>query len=264
MTLPSPTATPGASALRDRVVLITGATGGMGAPLARACAQAGATVVLHARVVRKLEALYDEIVAAQGPQPIILPLDLGHAEARDFADTASAVQAQLGRLDAVVHCAAQLGALAPFEHQAFPSWQSVFRVNVTAAAGLTRAMMALLNASPDASVVFTLDHRGETPRAYWGPYAASKAALTALARELADEWENRPGLRINAIVPGPINSPLRMQTHPGEDRSQLPRADALVPLYLHLLGGQRKDESGALIDAQAWLRGEDCVSALRK
>ena len=96
----SPTsASPVASSLRDRVILITGATGGLGAPLARACAALGATVVLHGRVVRKLEALYDEIVGGEHPEPVILPLDLAKATADDFGNVASALQAQLGRLD---------------------------------------------------------------------------------------------------------------------------------------------------------------------
>jgi NAD(P)-dependent dehydrogenase (short-subunit alcohol dehydrogenase family) len=91
----------------------------------------------------------------------------------------------------------------------------------------------------------------------------TKAGIAALARELADEWEHRPNLRVNAIVPGPIRSPMRSQTHPGEDPSQLPTPDALVPLYLHLVAGQPKSESDALIDAHAWLAGEPCATSLR-
>jgi len=249
--------------LRGRVVFVTGATGGVGAPLARACAARGATVILHARVVRKLEALYDEIVDAGHEEPIILPLDLAKATADDFGNVAAALQAQAGRLDAIVHTAALLGTLGPIEHQSFDSWLALLRVNVAAPMGLTRAVMPLLSASDDASVVFTLDNRGEQPRAYWGGYAVTKAGVATLARELADEWDNRPNLRINAIVPGPIRSPLRNQTHPGEDRASLPLPDALVPLYLHVIAGQTKAESGMLLDAQAWLAGASCAKPLR-
>ena len=248
--------------LRDRVVLVTGATGGLGRALSLAGAAAGATVVLHGRVVRKLESLYDEIKRAGYPEPTILPLDLAKASADDFANVASALEAQLGRLDALVHTAAMLGSLGPIEHQSFDSWLALLRVNVAAPMGLTRAMIRLMNASPDASVVFTLDNRGIEPRAYWGGYAVTKAAVAALARELADEWENRLRLRVNAVVPGPMRSPLRTQTHPAEDKSTLPMPDALVPLYLHLLAGQAKAESGMLIDAQAWLAGAAAESSL--
>lgn len=249
--------------LRERVVLVTGATGGLGAPLARACAAQGAVVVLHARVVRKLEALYDEIVAAGHPEPIILPLDLAKASADDFGNVASALQGQLGRLDGIVHTAALLGSLGPIEHQSFESWLALLRVNVAAPMGLTRALMPLLSAAPDASVIFTLDNRGETPRAYWGGYAVSKAGVGTLARELADEWDTREHLRVNAVVPGPIHSPLRGRTHPGEDKAQLPPVDRLLPLYLHLIAGQTKADSGQLVDAQAWLAGAPWATPLR-
>jgi len=263
MPLPPPTPFAHTNTLTDRVVVITGASGGLGAPLARACAAQGATVVLHGRVERKLDALFDEIVDAGNPEPIVLPLDLARAEASDFANIASALQAQVGRLDGIVHTAALLGSLGPIEHQSFDSWLSLLRVNVAAPMGLTRALIPLLDAARDASVIFTLDNRGEEPRAYWGGYAVTKAGIAALARELADEWENRPNLRINAVVPGPIRSPLRNQTHPGEDRQALPLPEVLVPLYLHLLAGQPKAESGLLCDAQAWLAGTACASPLR-
>jgi NAD(P)-dependent dehydrogenase (short-subunit alcohol dehydrogenase family) len=129
--------------------------------------------------------------------------------------------------------------------------------------GLTRIVMPLLARAPDAAVIFTLDSRGQEPRAYWGGYAVTKAGVAALARELADEWEHRANLRVNAIVPGPIRSPLRGQTHPGEDATRLPTPDLLAPLYAHLVAGQRKDESDALIDAQAWLAGAPCATSLR-
>ncbi len=190
MPLPSPTAAPHID-LNDRVVLITGAAGGLGRPLAIACAARGATVVLHGRVVRKLEALYDAIVAAGSPQPTIMPLDFATANAADFDATAGAIRAQLGRLDALVHTAAFLGSLGPLEHQAPDAWSKAYAVNVGAAMALTRACMSLLARSLDASIVFTLDTRGLDPRAYWGGYAATKAAVAALAATLADEVDNR-------------------------------------------------------------------------
>lgn len=248
--------------LAERVVLVTGATGGLGAPLARACAARGATVVLHGRNVTALEKLYDEIVEAGDPEPVILPLDLAKAEAADFGNVAAALEAQFRRLDGLVHTAAMLGSLGPLEHQSYEAWLALLRVNLAAPMGLTRALIPLLSKAPDASVVFTLDDRGLAPRAYWGGYGVTKAGVAALARELADEWESRPTLRVNALVPGPIRSPMRGRTHPGEDRSKLPLPETLVPLYLHLLAGQSKAESAALIDARAWLAGSPASSPL--
>lgn len=248
--------------LSGRVVLITGATGGIGRPLARATAERGATVVLHGRVTRKLEALYDQIVTANAPEPVILPLDFAKAGAADFANVAAALESQLGRLDAIVHTAVMLGSLGPIEHQSFDNWLAVLRVDLAAPMGLTRALLPMLKGSTDGSVVFTLDTRGEEPHAYWGSYAAAKAGLSALARILADEWESRENLRVNAIVPGPIRSPLRGQTHPAEDLAALPAPDELAPLYQYLIAGQTKAESAVLIDAQAWLVGAPATSSL--
>lgn len=261
MPLPTPDSAT-SPALNDRVVLVTGAAGGLGHALSVACATAGATVVLHGRVVRKLESLYDEIMANGGPEPVILPLDLAKAEAEDFATVASALEGQFGRLDAIIHTAVQLGTLGPLEHQSFDLWLSGLRVNLVAPMGLSRALIGLLSRSNDASVTFTLDTRGEAPHAYWGSYAAAKAGLAALATIIADEWEKRPNLRVNAVVPGPIRSPLRTQTHPAEASATLPSPEALVPLYLHLIAGQTKAESGARIDAQAWLAGTPATSSL--
>ena len=248
--------------LTGRAILITGATGGLGRPLALSCASRGATVVLHGRVVPKLEALYDEIVVAGHPQPTILPLDLAKATRMDFDNVAGALRSQLGRLDGLVHTAAFLASLGPLEHQDPDAWRTAFDVNVTGAFALTHAALPLLASAPDASVVFTLDARGMEPRAFWGAYAASKSALAALAITMADECENRANLRINAVVPGPVRSPLRMRTHPGEEMALLPPIDSLVPLYLHLLGAQKKAESGSLIDARAWLAGQPATRPL--
>ena len=261
MPLPSPASTTDID-LSGRVILVTGASGGLGRPLAIACAARGATVVLHGRAVPKLEAIYDAIVAAGHPQPTILPLDLANASADDFGNVAGALHAQLGRLDGLVHTAAFLGSLGPVEHQSFDAWQTALRVNVSAAMALTRATMPLLARAADASIVFTLDSRGVDPRAHWGGYAASKAALGAFAATLADESEHRAALRVNAVIPGPIRSPLRNRTHPGEERSTLAPPEALTPLYLYLIGAQPKAESGVRIDAQAWLAGQPASTPL--
>lgn len=240
--------------LEGRIVVITGAAGGLGRMLALACAAAGATVVLHGRVLRKLEAVYDEIVARGDPEPSILPLDLNLASSEDFANVATALQTQYGRVDAVIHTAVRLGALGPIEHQGFDQWLATLRVNLLAPFGLTRALLPLLRAAPDASVVFTLDTRGQAPKAYWGAYAVAKAGLSALLVILADEWEGVPNVRVNGVVPGPMRSPLRAQTHPGHDVTSLPPPEVFVPLYLYLLDGQPKAQSGRVIDGQAWLR----------
>jgi NAD(P)-dependent dehydrogenase (short-subunit alcohol dehydrogenase family) len=238
--------------LAQRVVLVTGAGQGLGRAIALACAQQGATVILHGRTARKLEAVYDEIDALAAAQPFILPLDLATATSADFAALAHSIQTQAGRLDGIVHCAALLTNLSPLEQQTLEQWLVMLRVNLAAPFALTRACLPLLSAAPDASVVFTLDSRGQQPKAYWGGYAVAKAGLAALLAVLADEWEHRPNLRANAVVPGPIASPMRRQTHPGETSAEQTAVEELVPLYLHLLGGQNKADSGTIWHADKW------------
>ena len=257
--LVTPLARQALPSLAQRVVLVTGAGQGLGRVIALACARQGATVILHGRTVQKLEGVYDEINAATATQPFILPLDLETATSSDFAALAHAIQTQAGRLDAIVHCAAMLTKLSPLEQQTLEQWLATLRVNLAAPFALTRACLPLLNAAADASVIFTLDSRGQQPKAYWGGYAVAKAGLAALLAVLADEWENRPNLRANAVVPGPIASPMRRQTHPGETLERQTAVEELVPLYMYLLGGQNKSDSGAIWDANEWRKSNrDC------
>jgi len=233
--------------LRDRVILVTGATGGLGQVLSSAFAAAGATVVLHGRVVRKLEALFDQIVEAGGPEPAILPLDFERAGEDAFDAAAAALDAQLGRLDAIVHCAATLRRLAPIEYHTLEDWSAVLRVNLSAPAALTRALLPALRRAPAGAVIFTLDSRGHDPAAYWGSYAAAKAGLEALVRVLHDEWEAST-LSVCGIVPGPIDTPMRQRTHPGDEPGGRRSAAALVPLFVDIL--QRgKSASGQILVA---------------
>jgi NAD(P)-dependent dehydrogenase (short-subunit alcohol dehydrogenase family) len=233
--------------LKDRVILVTGATGGLGEVLSLAFAQAGATVVLHGRVVRKLEALFDRIVAAGGPEPAILPLDLEKAGEEAFGVAAAALDAQLGRLDAIVHCAAMLRRLAPIEYHTLEDWSAVLRVNLGAAAALTRALLPALRRAPAGTVIFTLDSRGHEPAAYWGSYAAAKAGLEALVTVLHDEWEAST-LAACGIIPGPIDTPMRQRTHPGDESGVRQKPAALVPLYIDILR-RGKSASGQILAA---------------
>ena len=109
-------------------------------------------------------------------------------------------------------------------------------------------------------MAFTLDTRGQEPKAFWGAYAVAKAGLSALLAILADEWENVATLRVNGIVPGPMRSPLRAQTHPGADITRLPLPDLFLPLYLYLISGQPKSESGVVIDGQRWLQSAQATN----
>lgn len=233
--------------LTDRVILVTGAGQGIGRVAALTYARHGATIILHGRDMPRLEAVYDEIEAAGGPQPTILPLDLSTAKDRDYDNLALAIESQLRRLDGILHNASRLTHLGSLDHQRLDEWLELLRVNLAAPFALTRACAHLLRAAPDASVILTSETHALEPAAYWGGFAVSKSGLTALARIQAQEWERFPNLRINVVVPGKVDSPQRQQTHPGEPRSGRRPPEALMPTYLYLMGPDSRGITGQVI-----------------
>lgn len=234
--------------LQDRVILVTGAGQSIGRMAALTFASHGATVILHGRKVEKLEAVYDEIEAAGLPQAAIFPLDLFSAEDKDFDALATGIRRQFGRLDGILHNASHLDKLRSLEEQTLEQWQVSLRVNLMAPFALTRACLPLLKAAPDASIIMTSETHGHAPAAYWGSFAISKAAGEALVKMWAQELELQPNLRINGIVPGPVQSTQRVRTHPGELVEAMPLPESLMPSYLYLMGADSRGVSGQIIE----------------
>ncbi|PTN12126.1 YciK family oxidoreductase [Nitrosomonas aestuarii] len=237
--------------LQNRVILVTGAGQGLGRAAAIAYAKHGAIVILHGRNVKKLERVYDEIDALGKTQPVIYPLDFEKATENDFLTFAHAIAEQLGRLDGILHNAAFLYGPSPIENQTLEQWQTLLRVNLMAPFVLTKACLGLLKAAPDASVIMTTSMQGHKPTAYWGGFAVAKAGVEAWVKMQADEWEALPNLRINALIPGVVNTPQRAKTHPGEVKQALLQPDDLMPVYLFLMGPDSGKISGDVILCQA-------------
>jgi len=241
---------PAASLLSDRVILVTGASAGIGRALAKAAAGLGATVILHGRTVSRLEAVYDEIVAAGGPEPAIFPLDLERASGEDYDRLSGAIESQWGRLDGLVHNAGILGSRTPVEHHDVAEWQRVLHVNLTAPFILCRCLLPLLLQSEDASVIFTSSGVGRRGKAYWGAYAVSKFGVEGLSQVLADELENKPGLRVNVVNPGATRTAMRAAAYPAEDPEKLKTPEEILGVYLYLLGPESRGVNGESFDAQ--------------
>lgn len=239
---------PAQNLLQDRVILVTGAGQSIGRTAALAFASHGATVILHGRKVEKLEAVYDEIEAAGLPQAAIFPLDLFTAGDKEFEALATGIRRQFGRLDGILHNASHLDSLRSLEEHTLEQWQVSLRVNLMAPFALTRACLPLLKESPDASVIMTSETHGHVPAAYWGSFAVSKAAGEVLVKMWAQELELHPNLRINGIVPGPVQSTQRVRTHPGEVLELLPAAESLMPHYLYLMGSDSRGVSGQIVE----------------
>ncbi len=233
-----------------RVILVTGAGSGIGRALALALARGGATVALLGRTPKKLERVYDEIVAAGGPEPALLPFDLENALAQQYDAVAAALASEFGRLDGLVHNAAILGTRSPIAHFDVPTWCRVLQVNLTAEFALTQVCLPLLEKSPDASVLFTSSSVGQKGRAYWGAYAVSKFGVEGLAQVLAHEYEDNPRLRVNVVNPGATRTDMRALAFPAEDASRLRTAAEVLAPYLYLLGPDAAGVSGRRFDCQ--------------
>jgi NAD(P)-dependent dehydrogenase (short-subunit alcohol dehydrogenase family) len=227
---------PDADLLAGRVILVTGAGQGLGRAVAMACARHGATVALLGRRQEKLEATYDAIAAAGGPEPALVPLDLEAAGSPEYESLAQLLRRDLKRLDGIAHCASHFVPLGPLANQTIETWMALLKVNLAAPFAITRACLSLLEASPDASVIFTGETHGLEPAAYWGGFAVSKSGLSALVHIWADERSRAPGPRMNVLVPGPIASPQRARSHPGENPASLRAPDEAARAYLYLLG----------------------------
>ena len=221
-----------ADLLDDQVILVTGATGGFGKAVSIALARHGATVILLARNLRLVEALYDEIEQAGGPTPAIYPMNLEGATEHDYAELASNLESQLGRLDGMIHCAAILGAPTVFAQSDVATWYQVHQVNLHAPYLLTRACLPLLSRAPRASLVFMIDDK---PGAYWDAYQVSKQGLAAMAGLMAREYEGS-NLHVNCFNPGKTRTSLQIRAYPAADNNdQLPLPEDHVDTFLYLM-----------------------------
>lgn len=229
----------------QRIALVTGASRGIGRAVAIELARRNWRVVAVARSQKALEALDDEI-RATGGEATLAPLDL-----RDYAaidQLGAALFERFGKLDGLAACAGALGALTPV-HQATPSMMDeVIGVNFTANWRLIRAMHPLLRASDAGRAVFVTSGASRKTRAYWGPYAATKAALDALVMSYAAELQVTP-IRANLFNPGPARTAMRAKAFPGEDPLTLPTPEEIAPAIADML-------APAYAESGAWVQWE--------
>ena len=237
-------------AFKDRIILVTGAGAGIGRAVALALAAHGATVILLGRTQSKLEAVYDKIKAAGGPEPALAPVNMEVARPEDYQELATLFGRESGRLDGVLHNASVLGDITPLERYGADTWDSVMRVNVNSAFYLTQALLPLLRDSDDGRILFTSSSVGRKGRAFWGAYAASKAATENLSQTLAEELENTSKIRVNTINPGATRTDMRVLAYPGEDAEKLKSPEQIVASYLYLLGPEGAAINGQSLDAQ--------------
>ncbi|MGE9550060.1 YciK family oxidoreductase [Erwinia amylovora] len=240
---------PKSNLLTDRIILVTGASDGIGREAALTYARYGAQVLLLGRNPQKLQDVADEITARGNAAPHWFILDLDTATPERCQQLASEVAEKVSRLDGVLHNAGLLGEIVPMAQQDPQVWQRVMRVNIDATFFLTQALLPLLLKSTSGSLVFTTSSVGRQGRAGWGAYSVSKFATEGMMQVLAEEYGPQ-NLRVNCINPGGTRTRMRASAFPQEDAGKLKTPADIMPLYLYLMGDDSKRKTGISFDAQ--------------
>ena len=232
-------------ALDQRVILVSGAHGGLGSAAAAACARAGATVVLLGRKLPKLNRVYDAVAQA-GAEPLLYPLDLEGASPDDYAELADRLRAELGHLDGVLHCAVEFKGLTPLEHTDPAAFARVVHVNLTAPWWLSQACLPLLRQAQDAALVFALDDLERVSQPYWGAYGIAQHGLAAMVGMLHAELASS-SVRVSALQPGPMRTGLRSRAYADDNDLQAREAADYADACVTLLSS-----AGAAHRGQVW------------
>ena len=226
MTSPSPD-----KPLGGLIALVTGATRGIGRASALGLADAGAHVIACGRTQGALEELDDEIFARTGHHATLVPLDITKGD--DIDQLGGHIHQRWGRLDILLHAAAQLGDMTPASNLEPKVWDRVVEANLTAPFRLIRSLEPLLRQSKAARPIFVTSGIAKRPRAFWSLYAATKAGMDALVASWADELENT-AVKPVLLSPGPMRTRMRAQAFPGEDPMTLPDPAEIAPLVVEL------------------------------
>ena len=230
--------------LQGRLALITGASRGIGAAMAKSFAREGAQLILVARTVGGLEEMDDAVRAEGAPPAVLVPLDLRQFDAID--QLGASLYERFGKLDVLVGNASILGALSPTSHIDPKVWQSVMDINLTANYRLIRSLEPLLKQSDAGRAIFLTSGAARGVRPYWGPYAVSKAGLEALVRNWAGELM-KTNVKVNLVNPGGTRTAMRAAAYPTEDPEKVKTPESITETFVQLAmaGDQRH---GELID----------------
>lgn len=235
--------------LQNRIILVTGASDGIGREAALTYAEYGASVILIGRNEEKLKGVAQDITAAGGIPARWYTLDLLTCTPATCQELAQRISAHYPRLDGVLHNAGLLGEVRPMDEQDPDIWQQVMQVNINGTFFLTQALLPLLLRSESGSLVFTSSSVGREGRANWGAYAVSKFATEGMMQVLAEEYQSRH-LRVNCINPGGTRTKMRANAFPTEDPQKLKTPADIMPVYLWLMGDDSRRKTGMTFDAQ--------------
>ena len=229
--------------LKDRVILITGASRGIGKAVAMECARLGATILLVAKDLKRLEQTYDEIISSHAPQPAILNIDLEKANTDDYQNISQSIETEFGHLDGLLHNAGRVGGLTPLQHIDTTTWSQLITLHLHAPFLLSRACIPLLKKSIDPTILFTID---ESNKAYWGAYGVSKYGQISLLNILAEELDGDQKIRVNGIHPGKVRTDLRTHNYPGINPREFPPPETITAPFVYYLGPDSVGITGSI------------------
>ncbi len=217
--------------LEGRIALVTGASRGIGAAIAKAYAREGAQLILVARTVGALEEMDDAVRAEGAPPAVLVPLDLKLFDAID--QLGASLYERFGKLDVLVANAGILGTLSPTSHIDPKVWQQVIDINLTANYRLIRSLEPLLKQSDAGRAIFLTSGAAHGVRAYWGAYAVSKAGLEALVRDWSGEL-GKTNVKANLVNPGATRTGMRASAYPSEDPETLKTPEEIAEAFVEL------------------------------
>ena len=228
----------------DQVILVTGAAGGIGSALTKAFATRGATVIMLDKKQRQLEKLYDELCSVGATEPVILPADLSQINAENTVSLVDGLEQDFGKLNGLIHNAAELGVLEPMDQYDLQQWSTIMQVNLHAPYLLTRALLPLLKKARNSRVLYTTADSATQPSAFWGAYAIAYAGVETQMRLWHEELENTTDLWFSCINPGSVRTAMRRASHPGEKVDESPEPSHIIPAYLLCLSTMDSEYRG--------------------
>ena len=218
--------------LKNKNVLITGATDGIGAQISKLYSSHGANIILLGRNEEKLNKIYDDIIENKDTKPLILECDLNQISDNGAKEIANAISDEYGVLNGLIHNAAELGKLTSLENYSLDDWDKLMRVNLTAPFLLTKYLLPSLKEADNGRVILTSSGVAHKGRAFWGAYSISKAALKTMQEIFSEEFEESSSVKFFSFDPGATRTKMRSTAYPAEDPNNLKPAEDLNNYYL--------------------------------
>jgi NAD(P)-dependent dehydrogenase (short-subunit alcohol dehydrogenase family) len=218
--------------LKNKNILITGATDGIGAQISKLYSSHGANIVLLGRNEEKLNKIYDDIIKKTDTKPLILEYDLNQISDNGAKEIANAISDEYGVLNGLIHNAAELGKLTSLENYSLDDWDKLMRVNLTAPFLLTKYLLPSLKEADNGRVILTSSGVAHKGRAFWGAYSISKAALKTMQEIFSEEFEGSSSIKFFSFDPGATRTKMRSTAYPAEDPNNLKSAEDLNDYYL--------------------------------